>query len=72
MARVDFDVLNGGGQIGLGILQRDLEGLGIEGEENIARCDRLAFADIDRLHQTRHVGGDHQLVGMDIGIVGVT
>ena len=64
-----FHVLHRRGKRGLGILQRDFEGLRIQREQHLPSLHFLAFMHVHGLDQPGHVRRDHQLVGMDIGIV---
>ena len=50
--------------------QRRLERRRIDVEQGIADLEDLPFPDVDGDDRTGHVGGDHRLVGADIGVVG--
>ncbi len=58
------------GEVGLGIVERDLELPGIETVEDLARRHVLVVDDVDLLHNAGNVGGYADLVGVHIGIVG--
>ena len=57
-------------EIGLRIVERDLEWQRIDAEQYLAGRDMLAFLHLNRLHETGYVGRHHQLAGMNVGIVG--
>ena len=57
-------------QIGLGVVERDLELPRIEPIENLAGFDLLVVLHVDVLDDARDVGRDADLVGFDIGVVG--
>ena len=57
-------------QIGLGVVERDLELTRIEPIEHLPGVDVLIVLDRDVLHDARDIGGNADLLGLHIGIVG--
>ena len=58
------------GQRRIGLVERDLEGLRIDAEEEIAGGNRLVLLGIDLGDPSGHVGIDGHAILLDIGIVG--
>ena len=56
-------------QIGLGVVERDLELTRIEPIKNLAGLDVLVVRDGDLLHDSGHVGRRCRPVGLDVGVV---
>ena len=58
------------GEIGVGILKRDLKLTRIEAVENLASFDVFVVLDRDVLHDAGHVGRDADAIGLHICVVG--
>ncbi len=56
-------------QIGLRILECDLELLRIEPVQHLSDGHMLVVADVNVLHDAGDIGGNTDLVGIDIGVV---
>jgi hypothetical protein len=57
-------------QIGLGIVERDLELPRVQPVQNLAGFDLLIVLHRHVLDDARHIGGNPDLLGLDIGVVG--
>ena len=57
-------------QPGLGLLGGEAIGLGVDGEELIARFEQLALAHGDAHDLAGNLGRDQHLLGADVGVVG--
>jgi hypothetical protein len=57
-------------ELGLGAVHRVPEGGGVEPEQQLPGPHLLPLVDRDVLHDAGYVGGNQQLVGLDVGVVG--
>ena len=65
-----FDVVAHREHLRLGHVERDLERLRVEAEQDVAVADELVFRDPDRDHATIHVRADRHHVRLDVRVLG--